>query len=76
MHYQKHIINRWNQFSIEVEGNNINHNFEIVSSTGQLVLNGKIYDKTVVDSSNLNSGIYFVKIDKGSNFGIKKFIKL
>ncbi len=65
-----------NQFSIEVEGNNINHNFEIVSSTGQLVLNGKIYDKTVVDSSNLNSGIYFVKIDKGSNFGIKKFIKL
>ena len=65
-----------NQFSIEVEGNNVNHNFEIVSSTGQLVLNGKISDKTVVDSSNLNSGIYFVKIDRGSDIAFTKIIKL
>ncbi|MEI8273960.1 MAG: right-handed parallel beta-helix repeat-containing protein, partial [Paludibacter sp.] len=65
-----------NQFSIEVEGDNVNRNFEILSSTGQHVLNGKIYDKTAVDSSKLSSGIYFVKIDRGSDIGITKIIKL
>ncbi|MEI8274119.1 MAG: right-handed parallel beta-helix repeat-containing protein, partial [Paludibacter sp.] len=65
-----------NQFSIEINGDNESHGFEILNSTGQVVLNGKIAIKTVVDSSTLSQGIYFVKIGQGNNFVTNKFIKI
>ena len=65
-----------NQFTIELEGNNQNHAFELLNSMGQVVFSGKINAKTVVNASNYARGIYFVKIEQGNSFEVKKFIKL
>ena len=65
-----------NQFTIELEGNNENHAFEVLNSMGQLVFSGKINAKTVVNASNFPQGIYFVKLELGDNFEVKKFLKL
>jgi C1A family cysteine protease len=52
-----------NELTIEIEGNTNNTSFEILNSIGQLVLAGNMTDKTVIQTANLSSGIYLMKIE-------------
>ena len=64
------------QFTLDIEGENDIHNFEILNSTGQLVFTGKTSRKTIVNASDFSKGIYFLKIELSDNFEVTKFIKL
>jgi len=50
-------------------------NFEILNSMGQLVYKGILLDKTVVQTSSFNSGIYIVKLENGKTYEFKKILK-
>ncbi|MEC3908322.1 PKD domain-containing protein [Tamlana sp. 2201CG12-4] len=47
----------------------------IYSILGELIMNTKISDGESVNVSNLNSGVYVLKINNGNNTVIKRFIK-
>jgi len=64
-----------NQFTIEYNGDNDSHNFEILNSTGQLIFSEKITGKTIVESKKFIKGIYIVKISIGKSIEIRKVIK-
>jgi len=49
--------------------------FEILNLMGMVVYNGNLTESNVVNTSELSSGVYFVKVKKGNSVGIKKFIK-
>jgi hypothetical protein len=71
-----------NELIIEIEGNKKEVNFEIINSIGQVVYKGTLVEKTTVQTSNLASGVYLVKLGnlpagEGYNktFEFKKIIK-
>ena len=64
------------QFTLDIEGENGIHNFEILNSIGQLVFSGKTCGKTSVNTTNFSQGIYSVKIEQGNSCEVKKFMKL
>lgn len=49
--------------------------FEIQNALGQLVYKGKFKEKTVVETSNLDSGIYLLKFEIGGKVLFKKVFK-
>lgn len=49
--------------------------FEILNSTGQVVFNGDLNGKTVIDASDFSPGIYLVKIVGHGIFTVKKVVK-
>lgn len=50
-------------------------NFEIINSIGQVVYRGILLDKTVVQTSGFNSGIYIIKLENGKTYEFKKILK-
>ncbi|HNX54848.1 MAG TPA: T9SS type A sorting domain-containing protein [Prolixibacteraceae bacterium] len=64
-----------NELIIELPGNTNPINFEIVSSSGQSVYNGIIGNKVTIQTSNLASGVYLLKLESGKSFEFKKIIK-
>ncbi|MEI8204893.1 MAG: T9SS type A sorting domain-containing protein [Bacteroidota bacterium] len=60
---------------IEIKGNSINTNFEILSSIGQVVYKGSMVEKAVVQTKNLAQGVYVVKLGNGKRFEFKKVVK-
>jgi hypothetical protein len=49
--------------------------FEILNSTGQLVFNGNMVEKTIVQTSDFAPGIYLVKITGRGVFELRKLVK-
>jgi hypothetical protein len=49
--------------------------FEIQNALGQLVYKGKFKEKTVVETSNLESGVYLLKFEIGGKVLFKKILK-
>lgn len=64
-----------NELTIELEGNTIKTNFEIINSLGQSIFNGAIFEKTVVQTANFTPGVYLVKLESGKTFEFKKIFK-
>ena len=65
-----------NELIIEIKGIVNKQRIEIRNSIGQIVYNGKLSEKTVVDTSNFSGGMYFLKIEKDRSFEVKKLLKL
>jgi len=49
--------------------------FEILNLMGQVVYNGDLNKNTIVQTSNLSSGVYLIKFKTGKSFEYKKIIK-
>jgi hypothetical protein len=64
-----------NSLSIEYDGNPERINFEIFNSTGQIVLKGKLLEKTVVQTKDFNPGVYIIKFNSDKSFKFNKIIK-
>lgn len=64
-----------NELIIEIEGNNKKTNFEIFNSIGQVVFNGYLIEKTIVQTNSYTPGVYLIKLENGKTFKFKKIIK-
>lgn len=64
-----------NELIIEIEGNNVLQNYEILNAIGQVILKGEIIDRAIVQTNHFTSGVYFVKLENGKTFEFKKIIK-
>lgn len=60
------------QLRIEFEGGST---FEILSLMGQIVYSGDLTKNTIVQTSNLSSGVYLIKFKAGKTFEYKRLIK-
>ena len=49
--------------------------FEIINLMGQVVYNGNLIKNTIVQTSNLYSGVYLIKFKTGNTFEYRKIIK-
>ena len=64
-------------FSIQLNEEYKNLKVEVFSSTGKLIKTiNTINSKTEVDTANLSSGVYYIRIKTDNNFSIEKIIKL
>ena len=64
-----------NELTIELKGNTINTNFEILNSIGQTIFKGNLLEKTVVQTSSFAAGLYLIKLENGKSSEYKKIIK-
>ena len=60
---------------IEMQGNKNNTGFEIVNPIGQVIFNGNLLEKTVVQTSNFAPGVYLIKLKNGKSYEFKKIVK-
>ena len=49
--------------------------FELINSVGQIVQKGSFTEKTVIQTNNLATGVYLIKLQQGNTFEVKKLIK-
>jgi hypothetical protein len=63
------------EFVIELEGNREKTRFEIINAIGQVVSSGSFIVKTTIDATNLDAGIYIVKLENEKTISFKKIIK-
>jgi hypothetical protein len=61
---------------IEYKGNNDRLSFVILNSTGQIVFEGDLSERTVVQTTSFSPGVYLMKIEDGRTFKFKKIIKI
>ena len=61
--------------TIEYSGNFEAVKFKIVNLTGQVIYDGKLLDKTIVNISSFTPGLYFIKFDVGKTYEFRKVIK-
>jgi hypothetical protein len=61
---------------IEIEGNIDRPGFEILNSIGNIVFKGTLSEKTVVQTTNFSTGVYFIKLQNGEILEFKKIVKL
>ena len=64
------------ELTIEFEGNEDRISFDILNSTGQIVFEGNLREKTVVQTTNFSPGFYTIKIEDGKTYEYKKIIKV
>lgn len=61
---------------IEITGNSKKEvNFEIITSTGAVVYQASVKQKTTVQTSGFASGTYVIRFEKGNIYDFKKVIK-
>ena len=61
---------------IEIEGNKNNPSVEILNSVGQVIFEGNLSEKTIVQTSSFSPGIYFMKIENCGSLEFKKIVKM
>lgn len=49
--------------------------FRILNAVGQEIYNGVVVDKTIVNTNNFASGVYFVRFENGKTVEFKKIVK-
>ena len=64
-----------NELIIEFKENHNKLNFEILNSIGQVVFNGTLLEKTIIQTTTFTSGVYLIKLDNGKTFEFKKIVK-
>jgi hypothetical protein len=60
---------------IEMTNQTEKTSYEIINSMGQIVINGCLNEKTTVQTSNLASGVYLIKITNGKTVELNKIVK-
>jgi len=75
-----HLINVYpnpvsDELTIEMQGTRGMANFELINSIGQVVCKGNLSDKIVIQTNNIVTGVYLVKLQCGNTFEVKKLIK-
>ena len=63
-------------WTVEVGDKWIGGLLELTDATGKLIYKTRISDTKTVIQSALASGVYFIKISSGSNFMVKKSVKM
>ena len=61
---------------IEYKGNKERLIFNILNSVGQIVFNGNLTEKAVVQTTSFSPGVYLMKIADGRSFEFRKIIKV
>lgn len=61
-----------NELIIESDGST---SFEILNLMGQVIYNGNLIKRIIVQTSNLSTGVYLIKFKTGKSFEFKRFIK-
>ena len=64
-----------NDLTIEIKGNYVRLNYELINANGQILMNGSLVDKTTIKTSSLVPGVYLIKLENGKSFEFKKIIK-
>jgi len=64
-----------NQLIIETEATNNKLYYELYNSIGQVIHNGYVFGKTIIETTNLSSGVYLLKLDNGKTIDYKKIVK-
>ena len=64
-----------NELTIELKSKTEKVSFEIFNSIGQSVYKGNLIEKTIVQTSNYEPGVYIIKINTDKNTVVKKFVK-
>ncbi|MBN1413982.1 MAG: CehA/McbA family metallohydrolase [Bacteroidales bacterium] len=65
----------YNELIIEKRENAKNLNFKILNTAGQVVFNGKLTERTVVQTNRFAPGVYFLKIENGKAYEFMKIEK-
>jgi len=63
------------ELHIEVVGNNEQIKFEVLNSMGQVVSSGNLIERTTLQTSNLSTGVYLIKLGNNKVFELKKIVK-
>jgi len=63
------------ELTIEVKDNTEPITFKILNAIGQEIFNGEIVDKTIVQTSDFASGVYFIRFENGKTVEFKKIVK-
>ena len=63
------------ELTIEMKGVTEKVSFELFNSIGQIVQNGTVIEKTVIQTNNLATGVYLIKLQYGNTSEVKKLIK-
>jgi hypothetical protein len=63
------------ELTIEMRGDSEKVRFELLNSISQTVQNGSFIEKVVIQTNNLASGVYLLKLQYGNTVEVKKFIK-
>ncbi len=63
------------EITIEMKGNREKANFELLNSIGQVVRKGSLIDKTIIQTHNLVTGVYLVKLQYGRTIQCKTITK-
>jgi len=63
------------ELTIEMIGDKGNVSFELLNSIGHIVQTGSFIEKIVVQTNNLATGVYLLKLQNGNAFEVKKLIK-
>ncbi|MFZ4740153.1 MAG: YCF48-related protein [Bacteroidales bacterium] len=64
-----------NELIIEIKGNKDKLNFEILNAIGQVVFNGKLIEKTIIETTNFTPGVYLIKLENRKSYEFKKIVK-
>jgi len=63
------------ELTIEIKGNTIATNFEILNLIGQVVFKGMMLEKTTIQTTDFATGVYLIKIKNGKYFEYRKIVK-
>jgi len=64
-----------NELIIEMDKTSENMSFEIFNAVGQIVLKGELLEKTHIQTSGFNPGVYLIKLCIGNRVEFKKIVK-
>jgi len=65
----------FDELTIEKSGDSEITSLELLNSIGQIVQNGSFTEKIVIQTNNLATGVYLIKLQQGTTFEVKKLIK-
>jgi len=60
---------------IEILGNTVPVNFEILNAEGSVIYQGNLIEKTRINTSSFAPGVYLINFENGKTFEFKKIIK-
>lgn len=59
------------ELTIEMKAKREMAKFELLNSNGQVVCKGSLIEKTIIQTNNLATGVYLVKLQNGNTFEVK-----
>jgi hypothetical protein len=63
------------ELTIEIRGNREKVSFDLLNSIGQIVQKGSFIEKIVIQTNNIVTGVYLIKLQYGNAVEVKKVMK-